>query len=52
MFKEDTLVEVKVEVTLFTKVTVENCTMVKVVGMAVLTSVETEVTVVVSEMVL
>lgn len=45
MLSEDTLVEMKVEVMFFKKVTVENWSIVKVVGMAVLVKVETEVTV-------
>lgn len=49
MFTEARLVEMRVEVTLLTKVTVENWTIVKVVGMAVLIEVDTEVTVCVSE---
>ena len=46
------LVVMKVEVMFFKKVTVENWTMVNVVGMAVLTEVETEVIVLVFDMVL
>lgn len=43
--------DVSIEVMFLTKVTVENWTMVKVVGVAVLVKVETEVTVSVDEMV-
>lgn len=52
MFIEDKLVEIWVEVTLLTKVTVENWTIVKVVGMAVVTLVDTDVMVSVAEIVL
>jgi hypothetical protein len=45
----ETLVEMKVEVMFFMKVTVENWTIVKVEGIAVLVKVETEVTVSVAE---